>query len=218
MINPLTYIIGSAVVGILHMAAPDHWLTLCMLAKNQKWVSKKIFRVSLVTAVGHVALSIAMGLGVVAVGLIFSHLISSYLDVGIGIIMLIAGLIVGIRSLIVKNAHHHDHHDHHHDENEEKKNVNNLTRGIGYFAVLGAALSPDPSIVPIFLSAISAGFYFALELSAVFAIASIITLLLLVQLGTVGFAKALTKIPEKYNDSIVGFVIAAIGVYILVSL
>ncbi|MDE1814412.1 MAG: hypothetical protein KGI05_07090 [Thaumarchaeota archaeon] len=216
MINPLTYIIGSAVVGILHMAAPDHWLTLCMLAKNQKWVSKKIFRVSLITAVGHVALSIAMGLGVVAVGLIFSHLISSYLDVGIGIIMLIAGLIVGIRSLIVKNTHHHDHHDHH--ENEEKKNVNNLTRGIGYFAVLGAALSPDPSIVPIFLSAISAGFYFALELSAVFAISSIITLLLLVQLGTVGFAKALTKIPEKYNDSIVGFVIAAIGVYILVSL
>lgn len=213
MINPLTYIIGSSVVGILHMAAPDHWLTLCMLAKNQKWVSKKIFRVSLVTAVGHVALSIAMGLGVVAVGLIFSHLISSYLDVGIGMIMLIAGLIIGIRSLIVKNTHHHDHH-----ENEEKKNVNNLTRSIGYFAVLGAALSPDPSIVPIFLSAISAGFYFALELSAVFAISSIITLLLLVQLGTVGFAKALTKIPEKYNDSIVGFVIAAIGVYILVSL
>ncbi|MDE1838318.1 MAG: hypothetical protein KGH87_00210 [Thaumarchaeota archaeon] len=213
MINPLTYIIGSAVVGILHMAAPDHWLTLCMLAKNQKWVSKKIFRVSFVTAVGHVALSIAMGLGVVAVGLIFSHLISSYLDAGIGIIMLIAGLIVGIRSLIVKNTHHHDHH-----ENEEKKNVNNLTRGVGYFAVLGAALSPDPSIVPIFLSAISAGFYFALELSAVFAIASIITLLLLVQLGTVGFAKALTKIPEKYNDSIVGFVIAAIGIYILGSL
>ncbi|MDE1876853.1 MAG: hypothetical protein KGH86_08545, partial [Thaumarchaeota archaeon] len=102
------------------------------------WVSKKIFRVSFVTAVGHVALSIAMGLGVVAVGLIFSHLISSYLDAGIGIIMLIAGLIVGIRSLIVKNTHHHDHH-----ENEEKKNVNNLTRGVGYFAVLGAALSPD---------------------------------------------------------------------------
>ncbi|SMH70471.1 hypothetical protein [Candidatus Nitrosotalea okcheonensis] len=41
--------------------------------------------------------------------------------------------------------------------------------------------------------------------------------MLLVQLGTVGFTKTLTKIPEKYNDSIVGFVIAAIGIYILVS-
>ncbi|MDE1832705.1 hypothetical protein [Candidatus Nitrosotalea okcheonensis] len=129
MINPLTYIIGSAIVGILHMAAPDHWLTLCMLAKNQKWVSKKIFRVSFVTAVGHVVLSIAMGLGVVAVGLVFSHLISSYLDAGIGIVMLIAGLVIRIRSLIVKNTHHHDHHSHHdhHHENEEKKNINNLT-------------------------------------------------------------------------------------------
>ncbi len=216
MINSLTYVIGSAVVGILHMAAPDHWLTLCVLARNQKWASKKIFGVSLVTAVGHVALSVAMGLGVVAVGLIFSHLVSSYLDVGIGIIMVITGLIVGIRSLIVKKTHHHEHHEHHEHENEEKKNK--LTRSIGYFAVLGVALSPDPSIIPIFLSAISSGFYFALELAVVFSISSIITLLLLVQMGTVGFAKALAKIPEKYNDSIVGFVIAAIGIYILVSL
>jgi putative Mn2+ efflux pump MntP len=83
--------------------------------------------------------------------------------------------------------------------------------------VLGAALSPDPSIIPIYLSAISAGLYFALELSAVFAAASILTLLLLVQLGTVGLTKTLEKIPEKYNDSIVGFVIAAIGVYVLVA-
>lgn len=205
MINLLTYIIGAAIVGIIHMAAPDHWLTLCMLARNQKWTSKKIFRISLVTAVGHVALSIVMGLGVVAIGLYFSHLISSYVNIGIGIIMLIVGLIVGVRSLI-RNYH----------KNEEAKNINKLTQGVGYFAVLGAALSPDPSIIPIFLSAISAGLYFALELAIVFAISSIVTLLVLVQLGRLGLVKTLAKIPEKYNDSIVGFVIAVIGIYILV--
>lgn len=194
------------------MSAPDHWLTLCVLARNKQWAPKKLFGVSLVTAIGHVILSIAMGLGVVAVGLVFSHLISSYLDTGIGIVMVIVGLIVGIRPFVVKSVHHHDPHN-----EEKKKNINNLTRGMGYFVVLGAALSPDPSIIPIFLSAISAGFYFALELSSIFAIASILTLLLLVQLGTVGLAKTLAKIPEKYNDSMVGFVIAAIGIYILVS-
>ncbi len=202
-------------VGILHMSAPDHWLTLCVLAKNKRWAPKKLFGISFVTAIGHVALSIVMGLVVVAVGLLFSHLISSYVDIGIGIIMVVAGLVFGIIPLL-KSKHHHDHeHTHKHEATEEKSGK--LSQKLGYFAILGAALSPDPSIIPIYLSAISSGFYFALELSVVFAIASILTLLLLVQLGKVGLAKTFAKIPEKYHDAMVGFVIAAIGVYVLVS-
>ncbi|MDE1770704.1 MAG: hypothetical protein KGI28_09165 [Thaumarchaeota archaeon] len=213
MANLFAYIIGAAVVGILHMSAPDHWLTLCVLARNKKWAPKKLFGISFITAIGHVGLSVVMGLIVVVIGRVFSHLISDYLDTGIGISMIGAGLVVGIIPLVRKSEHHHDHHEHEHDE---EKKFGKLTSKVGYFAVLGAALSPDPSIIPIYLSAISAGFYFALELSIVFAAASIITLLLLVQLGTVGLAKSLAKIPEKYNDSMVGFVIMAIGIYVLV--
>jgi nickel/cobalt exporter len=215
MANLFAYVIGAALVGILHMSAPDHWLTLCVLARNKKWAPKRLFGISFMTAIGHVGLSVALGLVVVVIGLVFSHLISYYLDVGIGLIMVGAGLVVGIIPLVRKSTPHKHHHDHEHEHNEEKK-FDKLTSKIGYFAVLGAALSPDPSIIPIYLSAISAGFYFALELSVVFATASILTLLLLVQLGTVGLAKTLAKIPEKYNDSIVGFVIMAIGIYVLV--
>jgi nickel/cobalt transporter (NicO) family protein len=218
MANLFAYIIGAAVVGILHMSAPDHWLTLCVIARNKKWAPKKLYGISFITAIGHVGLSVVMGLVVVVIGRVFSHLISDYLDMGIGIVMVCAGLVVGIIPLVRKNENHHehnDHHDHEHEHNEGKK-YGKLTSKIGYFAVLGAALSPDPSIIPIYLSAISAGFYFALELSVVFAVASIATLLLLVRLGTVGLMKTLAKIPEKYNDSMVGFVIMAIGIYVLV--
>ncbi|MDE1843937.1 MAG: hypothetical protein KGI10_01250 [Thaumarchaeota archaeon] len=212
MTNLFAYVIGAAIVGILHMSAPDHWLTLCILARNKQWAPKKLFGISFMTAIGHVGLSVVMGLVVVVIGLVFSHLISYYLDTGIGIAMVGGGLVVGIISLVRKSKHHHDHsHEH-----EEGKKYGKLTSKIGYFAVLGAALSPDPSIIPIYFSAISAGLYFALELSVVFAAASIITLLLLVQLGTMGLAKTLAKIPEKYNDSMVGFVIMAIGIYVLV--
>lgn len=211
MINLFAYVIGAAIVGMLHMSAPDHWLTLCALARNKKWAPKKLFGISLMTAIGHVGLSVVMGLIVVVIGIVFSHLISDYLDMAIGIVMICAGLVVGIIPLVRKSEHHHDHHEH-----DGEKKFGKLTSRVGYFAVLGAALSPDPSIIPIYLSAISAGFYFALELSIVFATASIITLLLLVQLGTVGLAKTLAKIPEKYNDSMIGFVIMAIGIYVLV--
>lgn len=212
MISLFPYVIGAAVVGILHMSAPDHWATLCLLARNKQWAPKKLFGISFATAVGHVALSIVMGLAVVGIGLVFSHPISYYLDTGIGIIMVGAGLVFGLKPLLAKEAHHHDDH-----AKKETQSISKLRGGIGYFVVLGAALSPDPTIIPIYLSAISAGFYFALELSAVFATASILTLLLLVQLGAVGLAKAFEKIPEKYNDSLVGFVIAAIGVYVLLA-
>lgn len=214
MASLFAYIIGAAIVGILHMAAPDHWLTLCVLARNKKWAPKKLFGISFITAIGHVGLSVVMGLVVVVIGRVFSYLISDYLDAGIGIVMIGVGLVVGIKPLVQRSEHHHDdHQDHVH---EEEKKFGKLTSKVGYFAILGAALSPDPSIIPIYLSAISAGFYFALELSVVFAVASIATLLLLVQLGTVGLAKSLAKIPEKYNDSMVGFVIMAIGIYVLV--
>jgi nickel/cobalt exporter len=214
MANLLAYVIGAALVGMLHMSAPDHWLTLCVLARNKGWTPKKLIGISLMTAIGHVGLSVVMGLVVVVVGLVFSHLISFYLDTGIGLVMVGAGLVVGIIPLIRKSTPH-QHHEHEHEHETEKK-YGKLTQKIGYFAILGAALSPDPSIIPIYLSAISAGFYFALELSVVFATASILTLLLLVQLGTMGLAKTLAKIPEKYNDSMVGFVIMAIGIYVLV--
>lgn len=212
MANLLAYVIGAALVGMLHMSAPDHWLTLCVLARNKKWAPKKLFGISLMTAIGHVGLSVVMGLVVVVIGLVFSHLISYYLDTGIGLVMVGAGLVVGIIPLVRKNAPH-QHREH---EPDAEKKSGKLVSKIGYFAILGAALSPDPSIIPIYLSAISAGFYFALELSVVFASASILTLLLLVQLGTMGLAKTLAKIPEKYNDSMVGFVIMCIGIYVLV--
>ena len=217
MINLLPYLIGAAVVGILHMSAPDHWVTLCVLGRSAQWTRTKLFGVSLATSIGHVILSVALGLGVVAVGLVFSHLISFYLDTGIAIVMIGVGLIIGIRAFVGKRARHSQHKHHHHDNEENKKNSNKLTHGVGYFAILGAALSPDLSITPIFLAAIPAGLYSALELSLVFAVASILTLLLLVQLGTVGFTRIFEKIPEKYNNSMVGFVIAAIGIYILVA-
>jgi putative Mn2+ efflux pump MntP len=218
MINLLPYVIGASVVGILHMSAPDHWATLCLLARNKQWTPKKLFRVSFTTALGHVALSIVMGLAVVGVGLVVSHLISYYLDTIIGIIMLAAGLFFGIKPLVKKGRDHHHEHEHYHERDEkEKKGIGKLGGGLSYFIVLGAALSPDPTIIPIYLSAISAGFYFALELSVIFAVASILTLLLFVQLGMLGLGKIFARIPEKYNDSIVGFVIAAIGVYVLVT-
>jgi cadmium resistance protein CadD (predicted permease) len=228
--------IGAGTVGILHMTAPDHWVTLAVLGRSKSWSRSKVFKVSLITSIGHTVLSLAIGIAVAAVGIVFSRLISGYLDIGIGLVMIVVGLAVGIRPLATKSGKQHAHenvHSHTHEHkypdnpfesnepvNKEgggEKKAHKLRDSAGYFVVLGAALSPDPSIIPIFLASVPAGFYFLFELAVIFAATSVLTLILLVQIGNLGFAKVLEKIPEKYNDSLVGFVITAIGIFILVA-
>jgi nickel/cobalt transporter (NicO) family protein len=212
MTDLVPLLIGAALVGVLHMSAPDHWVTLCVLSRASGWNSRKLFNISLVTAVGHSVLSAALGFGIAIVGLLFSRLISSYISYAVGFVMLAVGLFIGARALVSKKK----------EEvtpgekllEKEKKNASSL-KGIGYFAVLGAALSPDLSITPIFFASIKVGILFAFYLLIIFVVTSILTQLVLVQVGTKGLAKTFEHVPEKYNDSIVGFIIAAIGIYII---
>jgi putative Mn2+ efflux pump MntP len=109
-------------------------------------------------------------------------------------------------------------------EDYEKEAREKLAKGEGglgkrfrYFAVLGGALSPDLSILPIFILAAPIGLSFAVETAAVFSIASVLALLVFLLLGSAGLAKMFERIPPKYNDALVGFVIAAVGLYILLA-
>jgi nickel/cobalt exporter len=213
MINLLALLIGAAAVGVLHMSAPDHWVTLCLLSRSSRWDGKKLFGVSLLTAAGHAIFSAALGFGIVVVGFVFSRLISFYLSFGVGAIMMATGFFIGVRSLLSKQKRE--------VTPEEKllsqdKNAARI-KGISYFAVLGAALSPDLSITPVFIGAIPAGLIFGVYLFIVFVSASILCQLVLVQVGVRGLAKTLEHVPDKYNDAIVGFVIAAIGIFIVIT-
>ncbi len=91
-----------------------------------------------------------------------------------------------------------------------------MTKTAGYFAVLGTALSPDLSILPVFLVAIPLGLTSMLHAVMIFAIGSILTVVLLVIIFSTVFTKAVKNMWTRYNDAFVGFVIAALGVYVLI--
>ncbi len=195
------------------MAAPDHWATLGVLGQVSKWNKKRLFTVSLITSMGHSFFSALLGFGIVLVGVVFADVFAHYISLGIGLIMLVVGLFIGFRSLFSKKKR---------EITPEEKLIENQKKfgglnGVGYFAILGAALSPDLSITPIFLAAVPAGLVFAGYLALIFIFASILCLLILVQICSMGLAKTLARIPDKYNDAVVGSVIAAIGVYIVVT-
>lgn len=213
MFSPLSLLLAAASVGILHMSAPDHWATLIILGRVSKWNRTRLMGVGVMTAVGHVALSVLLGFIIVEVGIAISQQASLYITKGTGVIMVVGGLIYGTKELMSNKSEDY--------EREVLEGVSkregNIGRRFSYFAVLGAALSPDLSILPIFLLAAPIGLAFAFDTAVVFAVASVLALLVFLLLGSAGLAKAFERIPPKYNDSLVGFVIAVVGLYILLA-
>ncbi|MGD1055603.1 MAG: hypothetical protein ABR867_05945, partial [Nitrososphaerales archaeon] len=152
-------LLGALLVGALHMSAPDHWVTLCLLGKVAKWTRGKLLLVSLATGLGHVLLSIALGLAIVGVGVLFTKSLSAQITLGTGVLMLVGGLVYASRELLSKRTE-----DYRQEAQSEYLKAGGGTgRKVGYFAVLGAALSPDLSILPIFVLAVPAGFGLAVD-------------------------------------------------------
>jgi hypothetical protein len=59
------------------------------------------------------------------------------------------------------------------------------------------------------------GLGLAIDTAIVFAVGSILSLTLLVLVGSKGLSKVFARVPPKYNYALVGFVIAAVGIYVL---
>ena len=204
-------LLGALLVGALHMSAPDHWVTLCLLGKVAKWTRGRLLLVSLATGLGHVLLSVALGLAIVGVGVLFTESLSAQITLGTGVLMLVGGLVYAGRELLSKKTEDYQQEA----QNGYLKAGGGTDRKVGYFAVLGAALSPDLSILPIFILALPAGFSLAIDTAVAFGSASILSLLTFVLLGSWGLDRVFEKIPPRYNNALVGFVVAAVGAYIV---
>ena len=204
MVRAESLFIAAALVGVLHMSAPDHWATLVVLGKSASWTFRRLTSVTLVSALGHVSLSVLLGLTIVVLTSEFPAFLTGYFTQAIGLIMVITGLYVTVNSLRTKNGQ------------SASREGSSLTRSTGYFAVLGAALSPDLSILPILLVAAPLGFITMVRTMIVFAVSSILIDLLLVIAFSILFSRAVEKLPSKYNDALVGLVVAAVGVYVLI--
>lgn len=56
-------------VAFLHTAMPTHWLPFVLVARGQNWSARKTLGVTALAAIGHVLVTIALGLAVTAAGL-----------------------------------------------------------------------------------------------------------------------------------------------------
>ncbi|MCJ2519968.1 MAG: hypothetical protein LN412_03340, partial [Candidatus Thermoplasmatota archaeon] len=60
--NMLAMLVAGSVITILHALGPDHWLPHVMVSKAQGWNIGRTLRVTLLASLGHVGLTIVLGL------------------------------------------------------------------------------------------------------------------------------------------------------------
>ncbi len=210
MSQSIPLLAAAALIGVFHMSAPDHWATLCILGQRWSWSRRRLVGLGLATAGGHVLISILLGLLVVLLGLAFSSAVSTAATTAIGLAMVVLGTGYGAKTLLSKGKD-----DYEREAEEEIARSNSSGQRLTYFVALGGALSPDLSILPVFLLAVPDGLGLVAGTAAVFAISSVLALVSLILIGSMGIARALARLPAKYNDALVGFVIAAVGAYVL---
>lgn len=207
-------LVAAAAVGAIHMAAPDHWMTITMLGKGAGWNRRRIVLLSAMAGAGHSGISVALGFLVVAFGLIFSKYISGFITTAIGTAMIIIGMYVVASSVMHRHSHGDDESAIQAKFGERIENSGRM-KTASYFAVLGAALSPDLTILPVFLLAIQTGWALTFDTALVFSVASILTITAVVIVTYEGITRMFERLKPEYNDAIVGLVILAVGIYVI---
>lgn len=56
-------------VGLAHAVLPDHWLPLAVVARTNGWSLSRTAKVSLLASIGHIAVSLVLGVAVAVLGL-----------------------------------------------------------------------------------------------------------------------------------------------------
>ena len=224
---------ASAGVGLGHAILPDHWVPLAVLGRTRRYPLSKIARMSSLAGIAHVALSIVLGAVVIVIGLQFRSVVQDAQDTIIGCLLIATGLGFIVVEL-TGHGHHHDHghshnpddhdHDHHvaRDRAEQDRDVSETTAGRGgwreHAAVmipLGAAASPDLTILPVFLAATTAGVATAVGSVAVFAAVTIGTIVGLTLAAATGSYQFEGDWLERWGNTLTAVVLLVIGALVL---
>jgi hypothetical protein len=118
-------VLAAAGIASLHALAPDHWVPFAALARSQRWSAMRTAAVTAFCGVGHVTVSVVLGIAGAVFGVGLFEAFGAALEgvaplvlIGFGVAYAIwgAGRMVRDRwhRLMHARGEHHHHHRHHH--------------------------------------------------------------------------------------------------------
>ena len=184
-------------VAFLHAALPTHWLPFVLVGRAQKWTTGRTLGVTLLAGLGHVGLTIVLGLAVVAAGLVAQPHVGGYFHWIVGGLMAAVGLFYLARGR------------HRHATLETRKFASDKAAITALVVLL--TLSPCEAFLPYYLAGMEHGVAGFLTLSAVLMIATSAGMLLFTGLSLAGFNRLGLDRLEQYEELILGGALIIIG-------
>lgn len=107
---------AAAGVGLAHSILPDHWVPLAVLARANRWSLARTAKVSFLASLGHVGLSLALGVVLATAGLALRRVVVADEGGLVGGVLVLTGLGFLVWALLTRGrGHAHGHsHDHAH--------------------------------------------------------------------------------------------------------
>lgn len=205
MTATLALVAAAVSIGALHALAPDHWLPIAAVARARAWSSRRTAQVTALCGLGHVTVSVALGLVALLAGREVIESVGRPLESAAGVLLIAFGAAYALWGLRRGAARVHGHRHHRYDHVHEPARAT-----IGALFLI-YALDPCVAVIPLLLAAASlgapaaAGVVIAYEVSA---IAAMIGLVLAARGGAGLFSRSWL---ERWPDSIAGGVILLVG-------
>ena len=229
MENDLGILTATAItIALLHtLFGPDHYLPFIVMSRARGWSIFKTAWITILCGLGHVGSSIVLGIVGIAAGIGVSKLegVESLRGNMAAWAFLIFGLgytIWGLRRAMLNKPHKHYHahadgtmheHEHVHANNHDHTHRNNLTPWILFIIFV---LGPCEPIIPVLMyPAAKSSTWGIVQVSLVFSLVTILTMLALVILASYGLKLVAFGKIERYTHVIAGATIFLSGIAIL---
>lgn len=187
------------VVAFLHAALPTHWLPFVLVGRAQKWSTGRTLGVTLLAGLGHVGLTIALGLGLVVAGLALEPRLGGLFHWVVGGLMVAVGLFY-----IARGRHNHA-------LPEAGRRAYASDRAAIIALVTLLTLSPCEAFLPYYLAGMQHGWQAFLVLSGVLMAATSAGMLIFTSLSLAGFKRLGLQWVERYEETILGAALIVVG-------
>ncbi|NQE61941.1 hypothetical protein [Caulobacter sp. RHG1] len=186
-------------VAFLHAALPTHWLPFVLVGRAQKWSTGRTLGVTLLAGLGHVALTIALGLALVLAGLALQPALGGLFHLIVGALMVAVGGYYVFRGR------------HNHTLPDAGRRTYASDRAAIVALVTLLTLSPCEAFLPYYLAGMEHGWQAFVLLSGVLMAATAAGMLIFTSLSLAGFKRLGLHWVERYEETILGGALILVG-------
>src|SRR6185369_2962352 len=180
----LTLVAAAASLGSVHTLAPDHWMPFAALARAEGWTARRTAAITAMCGLGHVTVSVLLGLVSVFLGLELLQTFGRRLESMAGVVLIAFGVAYGLWGLhraVQRRWHGHGHgHTHWHGGHRHPHAHAHEVRLTPWLLFLLFCADPCVAVIPLMFAAAPLGWAALAAVVAAYETATIGTMVVLV--------------------------------------